>query len=216
MRTRLKQLLGRPASDDFYSDPSEYYDALNEVVTQVRVTIANQYPALLYEESGAVSSSDSGLTYAIPNAGEVIGRLRVFEPPGVRTGAEVLPASPGMLRAGFRVQGINIKMTTLRNVDLYFLYIPQDHTAIADGVDSPLPDFMDRWIVYKAAAIMAMKAGSMVDPDTFEDKAAELWRGDPRNPMDTGIMGMLSQYAERQGWEGLDYQDDRWWNRLSN
>lgn len=216
MRAQIKSLLGRPDTDSFYSDPADYYTAINNVISQVRITLANQYPDLLYEESGAVSSSDSGLTYPLPNGGELIGRIRVFEAPGVRTGAELLPATAGMLRDGWRVLGTNLTRTVQRNVDLYFLYIAQDHTAVANSVDSPLPNFLDEWIVYKAAARMARVAGSMVSPDAFEGYAGELWRGDPQNPMDTGIMGMLSHYRDREGWDGVDYQDDRWWGRLTN
>ena len=216
MRSRIKKLLGRPSTDSFYTDPDDYYNAINDVISQIRVTIANQYPDLLYEESSAVSSSDSGLTFPLPNSGELLGRIRVFEAPGIRTGAEILPATAGMLRDGWRILGTDLTRTIQRNVDLYFLYIPQDHTAVESGVDSPLPNFMDEWIVYKAAARMARVAGSMVDPQPLEAFAGELWRGDPQNPMDTGIMGMLSHYRDREGWSGVDYQDDRWWGRLTN
>lgn len=216
MVSRLKQLLGRPASDTFYSDPAEYYAALNEVVRATRSVLSSHYPGLLYTESAAVPTSDDGTTYPIPDSGEILGRMRVYEPPGIRTGLELIPAMPGSMRSGFRIVGSDIKLTIPGRYTpgLYFLYVSTDFTEIDGSNDSPLPNFMDDYIVYKAAAVMARKAGSGIDPATMEDHAYSLWTGDKRNVMDTGIIGLLTHYADRSGLEGLDFSDDRWWSGI--
>lgn len=216
MVSRLKELLGRPTTDTFYTDPTEYYSALNEAVRATRSVLSSHYPNLLYVESSAVATSDDGTTYAIPESGEILGRMRVYEPPGTSRGLEIVPATVGSQRTGFRVLKNNIVLTIPQaySPGLYFLYIPTSFTEIDGSNDSPLPNFMDDYIVYKAAAVMARKAGSGIDPDRLEAHAYSLWTGDPRNVMDTGITGLLTHYVDRSGLEGLDYSDGRWWTGI--
>lgn len=216
MVSRLKELLGRPASDTFYTDPTEYYAALNEAVRATRAVLSSHYPSLIWVESSAVASSDGGTTFAIPESGQILGRMRVYEPPGVRNGLELIPASPGSMRTGFRVLGTDIKLTIPKSYSpgLYFLYVPTSFTEIDGSNNSPLPNFMDDYIVYKSAAVLARKAGSALDPSSFEEHAYSLWTGDPRNPMDTGVTGLLTHYQDRSGLEGLDFADDRWWSGI--
>ena len=140
----------------------------------------------------------------------------VFTPPGVRTGDELFPASAGVHREGYYTVGLLLYLTTPRVYDpgLYLLWTPSGVGDLDADSNSTLPDYMHECVVYRAAALLAQKPGSLMEPMAFQQKADEYWRGNMNDPSDSGALGTLIHQDEHTGVAALDGDDSAWWRHI--
>lgn len=214
MLDRLVELLNRPVDDDFFTHPTEHYTALSEANRYYYRQCCLKRPER-FRTVTAVSPDDStGETYSLPY--DHFGKMRVFTPPGVRTGDELFPASAGLRRDGYYTVGSKLYMINPRVYDpgIYLLWTPATVTDLDADNDSTLPVYMHECVVWRAAALMAQKPGSLMDPSSYQMKADEYWRGNDRDPSDSGALGTLIHQDEHGGVAALDGDDEAWWRHI--
>lgn len=214
MLDRLVELLNRPVDDDFFDHPTEHYTALSEANRYYYRQACTKRPQRFRQVTQVAADDDTGQTYTLTD--DHFGRLRVFAPPGPRTGDELFPASAGVHREGFYTVGSKLYLTVPRVYDpgLYLLWVPATLTDLDADNDSTLPSYMHECVIYRAAALLAQKPGSLMEPMAFQMKADEYWRGNERDPSDSGALGTLVHQDEHTGVAALDGDDSAWWRHI--
>ncbi len=204
--------LNRPEDDDLIVWPEEYFRAMSKAHRRIYQQIAKINPKFLVT-SATFTSSDAGLTYDLGDFH--FGEMEVYEPPGPPTGARIYPANPDSGYFGWWVDGTTLKFTWQRDVTLYVRWTPD---SVADlNADSAhlLPAFCEDMLEYETAKLLAEKPGIAVNPQLFEVKANEEWKGRRSDESDTGILGIIKRVGASQGIEGADgtgYQP--WWRGI--
>lgn len=208
----VKLLLNRPDEDDFYQWPEEYFEALNRAQKKVRRMIAQHEPELLVEET-TKTTSDSGLTYDLGD--HHLGQIEVWAPPGPPTGERIPPANPDSPYFGFWVDGTDLRFTQQKEYSggVYIRWTPATVTAMVPGGTHVLPAFCEDMLEYEAAYLMSLKTGFPGDPNRFAELSIREWKGDPRDPSDMGILGIIKRDAASRGFETAAGATSRPWYR---
>lgn len=214
MTDRLVELLNRPVDDDFFDYPTEHYSALSEANRYYYRQAAIKRPDR-FRTVGTIAPDDAtGETYSLTD--DHFGKLRVFTPPGPRTGDELFPASMGVHREGYYTVGSKLYLTVPRVYDpgLYVVWVPSTVDDLSASSNSTLPAYMHECVVWRAAALLAQKPGSLMEPLAFQMKADEYWRGNERDPSDSGALGTLVHQDLHGGVAALDTDDEAWWRGI--
>jgi hypothetical protein len=214
MLDRLIEILNRPVDDDFFAYPSEHYGALSEANRYYYRMVAIKRPQLVRVIATVAPDDASGETYTLPS--DHLGKLRIFTPPGPTTGDELYPASAGVRRDGFYTIGTKLYLTVPRVYDpgLYVLWTPATLVALDKDNDPTMPSYIDECLVWRAAALMAKKPGSLMEPQAFFNQADEYWRGNVNDPSDSGALGTIMQQELHGGVAALDGSGGAWWRGM--
>lgn len=216
---RLKGILNRPEDDDLFSDPNDYYEALERAQQFYRRQIVSHYPGLLVETSSAISSDDGGESYDLPD--QHLGEMEVWTPPGPPNGNVIPPVVPEAHAFGYYVEdtgetGPTLYLTHERSYDpgIYLRWIPASAPTVDADTDPVLPAYMDDMLVFRAAYEMASRPGFLGDPNYYKTRAAHEWGGDPEVPSDAGVLGTLSRQSAHHGLETHGDAGRPWYKRI--
>jgi hypothetical protein len=214
------QDLNRPDEDDMFTDPGDYYTAINQAVRKARQKVAAIDPQSLLQVD-TVTSSDDGETFDLADVsgvttGDHYGELEVWTPPGPPDGYQLGETYPGSGIEGYYFQGNVLHLTYPKDYDpgLYVRWIPRDFTE-ADADNNPdIPALFDDYLRYQAAAELADRPGVAVESQRLREKARIEWRGDPNDPSDAGLLSTLRRSSSTSGSAHLNEYPAPWWSGI--
>lgn len=206
-------ILNRPAEDDMFSFPEEFYEAMSRAHDRIRRKVADHAPDLL-TQGDTITTSDGGESYDLTDF--PLGGLLVYEPPGPPSGLRLYPALPESNYFGFWVEGSTLYLTLAHEYDpLYITWMPETADPISAETNHTLPRYCEDLLAYTAAGILAEKEGFAGNPEKFHALATKEWSGDRRDPSDTGILSRLKRSSMNAGFETHAGQSPApWWKNI--
>lgn len=221
LRERVQEELGRPDHDDMFDpdgDGSQYFRALTESLLRLRGKVAEFAPELLYEETTVAADDSAGSSYTLTD--DWLGELELWTPPGVGRGLRILPGEParyGEQRYWLEGRKAHMAIGRVYTPGIYVRWIPQTVADIDDSsADSGMPQYMDRWLIFDAAASLARRPGANLDYQAFDILRDEEWFGRRGDPSDVGILGHLTRLGYGQGRKHLGGGRYPWWAALQS
>jgi len=208
------ELLNRPSEDDLFTYPTSYYAALTTAAKFYRDRIASHHPELLFEIE-TFDGDAAGEVYALDD--DHMGEMEVWTPPGPPSGYMLSNVLPDSGLHGYYIEGRDIVLTSPRvyTPGLYVRWIPATFEALDSDTNSPLPSYCDEMICQRAAYIMSRKPGFLGNSSLYENEAIKLWSGNPDDPSDMGVLGILSRQNATQGHQtAADLGSLPWYKRI--
>jgi hypothetical protein len=208
------ELLNRPSEDDLFTSPTSFYDALTRAANHYYQKVAAHFPELLYQTETVTSDAD-GDTYTLSD--DHIGELEVWAPPGPPSGRQLSNVLPDSGAFGFYIEGRDLRLTHARvySPGLYIRWVPATVTPLDATTASPLPLYCEEAECLHAAYLLSKKPGFLGNPEDFRIRARNAWAGDPDDPSDMGVLGIISRQAATQGHQtaaGSGYAP--WWSGI--
>jgi hypothetical protein len=209
MAWEMVQELNRPEEDDLFVFPDEYYKALSKAHRYYRRLFAAHRPDLIYDAT-TVATTDGGETFLLTD--DHYGEMLLFRSPGPPSGRPMVPSTP---EGGghYWQEGRTIRMLSTYDGTLYVRWVPATVTALDGSNDSTLPVYCDDAILQRACFYMAQKPGFLGNPEVFKANSQTEWAGDPSDPADMGVLGIIMRQSAHQAYEGVsdDVGDGPWW-----
>jgi hypothetical protein len=207
MAWEMAQTLNRPDEDDLFAYPDEYFRALSKSHRYFRRLFAAHRPQLIYSNT-TLTSSDGGNTFTLPD--DHYGEMLLFGSPGPPQGRVFVPSDPES-NGHYWQEGREIRMLTPYPDTLYVRWVPATVADISNDEDSTLPSYCDDAIIQRACYYLAQKPGFLGNPEVYKANSEEEWGGDPNNPADMGVLGIISRQSAHQAWEGSGDTESPWW-----
>lgn len=211
MALEMQRRMNRPEDDDLFGFPDEYYAALSQAHRYYRRLFAQHRPDLIYL-SDTLTSGDGGNTFTL--ADDHYGEMLLFRSPGPPTGEPMVPSSPES--AGhYWQEGRTIHMIYKYDGTMYVRWVPATIADLGgDNSDSTLPEYCDDAIIERACYLLAQKPGFLGNPEVFKTNALREWSGDPDDPSDMGVLGIISRQSAHQAYEGAGDYYVPWWRGM--
>jgi hypothetical protein len=210
MALEMARRLNRPDADDLFAFPSEYYNALSQAHRYYYRLFAGHRPRLIYT-SATLTSSDGGDTFLLTD--DHYGEMELYRSPGPPNGRPLVPSNPEG-SGHYYQEGRTITMITPYSNTLYLRWVPATVADLDEDNDSLLPAYADDAIIEWACYLLAQKPGFLGNPEVYMANSLREWAGDPNNPADMGVLGIISRQSSHQAWEGADETDGPWWRGI--
>lgn len=210
MVAEMVRRLNRPQDDDLFEYPLEYYQALTRAHKRAYRQVAQHRPQLLYTNT-ELTSLDGGTTFTLTD--DHYGEMEVYRDPGPPRGEVLVPTNPEF-GGHYYVDGRDLKMLYAISSSIHIRWVPRTIADLDEDTDSLLPAYCDEYIIEWACYLLAQKPGFLGDERTFYMNAMREWRGDPEDPSDMGILGVISRQSSHQAYEGLSDQATPWWRGI--
>lgn len=212
MALEMVSRLNRPDDDDLFSFPDEYYSKLSQAHRYYRRLFAQHRPELIYSNT-TLTSSDGGSTFVLTD--DHYGEMLLYRAPGPPQGRVFVPTQPEG-SGHYWQEGRNIRMLTPYDDTLYVRWVPATVADLApENSDSTLPAYCDDAIIERACYLLAQKPGFLGDPNVYLRNSIREWTGDPDDPSDMGVLGIISRQSAHQAWEGSGDYETPWWRGIS-
>lgn len=210
MVEQMVRRLNRPADDDLFEYPLEYYSALSEAHRYYYRLFAAHRADLIYQTT-TLTSSDGGQTFTL--ADDHYGEMLLFRTPGPPNGRPFVPSNPE--GAGhYWQEGRTLHFLTSYDNTLHVRWVPAAVPDLDGDSDSLLPAYCDDAIIQWACFVLAQKPGFLGNPQVFQANSIREWSGDQNNPADMGVLGIISRQSAHQAWEGSSDYDSPWWRGI--
>lgn len=212
MAIEMAQRLNRPDDDDLFSFPDEYYAALSKAHRYYVRLFAMHRPELIYSSTTA-TSSDGGYTFSLTD--DHYGEMLVFGSPGPPTGRVFVP-STAEGRGHYWQEGKTLRFLNPYSNTIYIRWVPATISDLDGDTDSGLPAYCDDAIIERACYYLALKPGFLGNPEVYLQAALREGSGDPSDPADMGVLGIISRQSAHQAYEGgSDDYESAWWRGIS-
>lgn len=207
---RARDEAQEPSAGTTTTDP-QWYSLLTSSQHRVYRLFAQHVPHVLAGVPVALTSSDGGLTYTVPDDVFPIGLAELRHG---RNGPLLTPGADFSNIADVVWEGNQVRIPHGRTRSfpngLYLKYIATPGTLNASTEPTLTPDWARILLVYDAVAQWASQ-GSLRDPSIWRDKFAEAAYGDG---IDVGIIGTLKGQLINQGADAAQGNEFYWWRHV--
>lgn len=211
MVQEMVERLNRPEDDDLFEMPREYHTALSRSHRYYKRKFVEHRPDLIYE-STTLTSSDSGETFLLTD--DHLGELLLFRSPGPPNGRPFVPSTPEG-NGHYWQEGRTLRFLYPYDGTLHVRWVPATIPDLDQGRDSQLPSYCDDAIIERACYYLAQKPGFLGAPEVYKANAAREWRGEPDDPSDMGVLGIISRQSAHQAYETLGGFYEPWWRNIT-
>jgi len=212
MAAEMKRRLNRPDEDDLFEFPLDYQSYLSQAHRHFYKQTAQHRPTFLYA-STTVASTDGGNTFLLTD--DHYGEILLFRDPGPPNGRPFVPSLPEGA-GNFWQEGRNIRMLTPYTGTLYVRWIPATIVDLDQDNDSLLPSYFDDAIIEWACFLAGQKPGFLGNPEVYKANAMREWSGEPSDPSNMGLLGIIMRQSAHQAWEGISDDPGPWWRGIGS
>lgn len=215
----FKRRAKRPATDESLTD-ADIYAYLSKGQEYWVMRLAPMQPSVLSGALVQMTTADSGKTYTfgtdpVDGTSNIVpyGHAEIYDAthnrplrPGAEwdKGADFVPFGDHIAFAG-----------GVAKPGPYFArFVSRPDVIDADTAPSLVPIEARELILARALYVWAQELGN-VDPEPYALYERRLWIGDPRDPSDVGILGLLKTQYGFAGAEALNGSMGAWWRGVN-